>query len=87
MTARFPQHHVLKQHTITTTPPNKQGVLRDASLDIERDPRGVTKANFPLPTLGPLLEALRDEVTRGRGFAFIRGFPVERYSRKEAIVG
>lgn len=38
----------------------------------------VTKADFPLPTLGPYLESVRDEVVSGRGFALIRGVPVER---------
>jgi hypothetical protein len=38
----------------------------------------VSKADFPLPTLGPYLESVRDEVVSGRGFALIRGVPVER---------
>jgi hypothetical protein len=61
-------------------------VLR-AGLDIERNPHAVDKAAFPLPTLGPVLEAIRSEVVSGRGFALLRGFPVDRYSRKETIVG
>lgn len=32
-----------------------------------------TKADFPLPTLGPKLEAIRQEVMHGRGFALITG--------------
>jgi hypothetical protein len=32
----------------------------------------VTKEDFPLPTLGPVLEAIREEVVWGRGFALIR---------------
>lgn len=39
----------------------------------------VTKADFPLPTLGPYLESVRDEVVSGRGFALIRGVPVDRW--------
>ena len=38
--------------------------------DIRRD-------DFPLPTLGPALEQLRDEVLNGRGFVLLRGMPVE----------
>lgn len=38
----------------------------------------VTKADFPLPSLGPYLEAVRDEVVAGRGFALVRGVPVDR---------
>ncbi len=36
---------------------------------------------FPLPTLGPKLRAVRDEVILGKGFHLIRGFPVERFDR------
>jgi hypothetical protein len=39
--------------------------------------------NFPLPTLGPRFEAIRDEVMRGRGVVLLRGLPVERYAREQ----
>src|SRR5262249_47561694 len=32
--------------------------------------------DFPLPTLGPRLRSILDEVLNGRGFALIRGLPV-----------
>jgi hypothetical protein len=37
----------------------------------------VTHADFPLPTLGPVLDRLRGEVISGRGFVLLRGLPVE----------
>ena len=37
----------------------------------------IRRADFPLPTLGPVLERLRAEVLDGRGFALLRGMPVE----------
>ncbi|MEE8334562.1 MAG: TauD/TfdA family dioxygenase [Alphaproteobacteria bacterium] len=40
----------------------------------------VTEDDFPLPSLGPALTALGDELEHGRGFVLIRGLPVERYS-------
>lgn len=46
----------------------------------------MTREQFPLPTLGPVLEAVREEVVNGRGFALIRGVPVERYSRQEVMI-
>lgn len=46
----------------------------------------VSQADFPLPTLGPLLHSLQQEVLRGRGFALLRGLPVEEWSRTEAVV-
>ena len=40
-----------------------------------------------MPTLGPKLTAVRDEAVAGRGFALLRGFPVGRYSTREAVAG
>ena len=36
----------------------------------------IARAEFPLPTLGPVLDRLRDEVLNGRGFVLLRGLPV-----------
>lgn len=44
----------------------------------------IAPENFPLPGLGAKLLAIRDEAMHGRGFAVIRGLPVERYSLEEA---
>ena len=33
--------------------------------------------DFPLPTLGPVLEGMVDELMEGRGFSLLRGVPVE----------
>ena len=37
----------------------------------------IRRKDFPLPTLGPVLDRLRAEVLKGRGFALLRGMPVE----------
>jgi Taurine catabolism dioxygenase TauD, TfdA family len=37
----------------------------------------IRREHFPLPTLGPVLERLREEVLNGRGFVLLRGVPVE----------
>jgi hypothetical protein len=42
-----------------------------------RDLASLTRADFPFPKLGPVLDQLRDEVLDGRGFVLIRGLPVE----------
>lgn len=39
----------------------------------------LTAADFPLPTLGPRLAALRDELRHGVGFVLLRGLPRARY--------
>jgi hypothetical protein len=40
----------------------------------------LTAADFPLPTLAPLVRAWRDELANGRGFQLVSGVPVERWS-------
>jgi len=45
----------------------------------------IRQADFPLPSLGPKLETLRHELIRGRGFALLRGLPVESYTEREAM--
>ncbi len=42
-----------------------------------RDLAGLGRDDFALPTLGPVLENMREEVLHGRGFVLIRGLPVE----------
>ncbi|EFN55524.1 hypothetical protein CHLNCDRAFT_23227 [Chlorella variabilis] len=44
----------------------------------------LSKADFPLPTLGPHLERFAREACWGRGFVVLRGFPVDRLSQAEA---
>jgi hypothetical protein len=47
--------------------------VRERGLDIAE----IRREDFPLPTLGPVLDRLRNQVLNGRGFALIRGLPVE----------
>lgn len=49
----------------------------DDVLDITRD-------TFPLPTLGPKLAAITEDLIAGRGVALIRGLPVDRYDKARA---
>lgn len=41
------------------------------------------KDAFPLPSLGPTLTALQDDVINGRGFVLLRGFPVAGVAREQ----
>lgn len=47
--------------------------IRARGLDIAE----IRRADFRLPTLGPVVDRLREEVLNGRGFVLIRGLPVE----------
>src|SRR5262245_55686947 len=56
--------------------------LADARIDIT----AIRRDDFPLPTLGPRLQKILDDALNGRGFALIRGLPVERWSRLETVI-
>jgi len=47
---------------------------------------GISPARFPLPLLGPSLGEILAELLEGRGFAMLRGFPVDRYTRDEQAI-
>jgi len=44
------------------------------------------RADFPLPTLAPVLASVRDDVVDGRGVNVIRGLPVDRWTREESAI-
>jgi hypothetical protein len=52
----------------------------------DADVISILTATAPLPTLGPRLQLLLDEVLNGRGFVLIKGLPVERWTRREAAI-
>src|SRR5205085_477732 len=56
--------------------------VRARSLDIAH----IRRDDFPLPTLGPVLDRLCAEVLDGRGFVLLRGMPVEGRSVKESAI-
>ncbi len=47
--------------------------VRSRNLDIA----AIRREDFPLPSLGPVLDRLRADVRDGRGFVLLRGVPVE----------
>ena len=48
-----------------------------------RDLPTLTKEDFPLPTLGPVLRAALEDLEHGRGLKVLRGFPAERYGKDD----
>src|SRR5215471_6294270 len=56
--------------------------LANSSFDLT----AISANDFPLPTLGPRLRQLLDEVLNGRGFVLIRGLPVSWWSRREGVI-
>jgi hypothetical protein len=50
------------------------------------DALNMTRADFPLPTLGTLLENLREDLEGGRGFAVLRGLQVADYLEEDGRI-
>jgi len=46
----------------------------------------ISPASFPLPQLGARLREILAELLEGRGFAMLRGFPVQRYTREQQAI-
>ena len=46
----------------------------------------ITDSDIDLPSLGPRLEGIADDIIEGRGLALIRGIPVERYTRLQSAI-
>lgn len=51
-----------------------------------RDIAAITRDDFPLPTLGKVLDRLRGEVVNGRGFVRLRGMPVADRPIEESAI-
>lgn len=47
----------------------------------------VTRQDFPLPKTAPLLAGVFDDLENGRGFSVIGGFPVDRFTYEESLIG
>lgn len=58
----------------------------EAVLIKELDVVDIRQEDFPLPALGPVLAQTRREVMHGRGFALLRGVPVDRYDRLRTAI-
>jgi Taurine catabolism dioxygenase TauD, TfdA family len=56
--------------------------LTKSSIDLT----SISSDGFPLPTLGPRLHDLLDEVLSGRGFVLIKALPVKRWTKREAAI-
>jgi hypothetical protein len=69
-------------YSIVITPAEGDELVRAVrALPPGARPQDATKDRFPLPTLGPKLEAAYEEVRNGRGFVLLRGIPVGSLDR------
>jgi hypothetical protein len=67
--------------------PGHVAELTAALRDVDRpgvELTDIVKSDFPLPTLGPVLEDMVDELMNGRGFSLLRGVPVDSLTEHQA---
>lgn len=57
----------------------------DQAIATNRDkkPEAITRKDFPLPLLAPVLADINEELETGRGIARLRGLPVDRYESED----
>jgi hypothetical protein len=53
-------------------------------ISAEKEIPSIRQNDFPLPTLGPRLRRILNDVLNGRGFALLRGLPLQRWSRRQS---
>ena len=71
---------------IKTLSPDEVGELEDAmagAVSRGTELASLAKESFVLPSLGPALCDLQQELVQGRGFALIRGLDVAKYTERE----
>jgi hypothetical protein len=56
------------------------------SLGLILELSDVRKETFPLPTLGPILDELSNELHHGKGFFVIRGIDPQEFSREDNVI-
>ena len=62
------------------------GAAADAALASGKSlDQVLSKDEFPLPNLGPKLDAIRKDVSFGRGFSLIKGVPVNEWTRAKSV--
>ncbi len=70
-----------------TLTPSDLAELGDALASVRKqglDIMAIDRNNFPLPRLGVILDDIRGQLLKGRGFALLRGVPVDDYDALDA---
>lgn len=62
------------------------GIVSHTYVGLGLDGDLVSPTNFPLPTLGPHLRILRQDIYNGKGFCVIRGLCPQRYSVEDLTI-
>jgi hypothetical protein len=61
-------------------------IERFSAVEVDEIEKAIKENGELLPTVGPRLRGVLDEVLNGRGFVVIKGLPVERWTRGEVAL-
>lgn len=83
----FVNNPELWQHPFTDEEIAELGATADAFIASGTPLTGISKDNFPLPKLGKVLEALREDLLNGKGFILFKKFPAQEWGPHKTAVG
>ncbi|KAI9732824.1 MAG: hypothetical protein M1834_003762 [Cirrosporium novae-zelandiae] len=73
-------------HPLSETEIEELSKTADEFIATGRPLTGISKGNFPLPQLSPLLSSIKSEILNGKGFILFKGFPVEQWGNHKSAV-
>ncbi|KAF2752019.1 Clavaminate synthase-like protein [Sporormia fimetaria CBS 119925] len=73
-------------HVFTDSENAEIGAAADAFLASGTPLTGISQSNFHLPTFGPFLASLRDDLLNGKGFILFKNLPVTEWGTRKAAV-
>ncbi|KXX76240.1 hypothetical protein MMYC01_206872 [Madurella mycetomatis] len=73
-------------HPLTDSEIEELSAAADAFIASGTPLTGISRANFPLPNLGSVLNTLREDLLDGKGFILFKRFPADRWdAHKNAV--
>lgn len=82
----YQDHFVRWVHRFTEDETAELGAVADEFIASGLPLTGMTKENFKLPRLSPLMDDIREDVIKGNGFHLTKGFPVEEWGMNKSAV-
>jgi len=81
LAAAVEAHDPLTAHRFSTTEIEELAAAARTVIDAHQNMGALTTSDAPLPTVGPKLRALAQEIHSGRGVVLLRGLPVHDWDR------
>ncbi|KAL7628687.1 hypothetical protein AAE478_000202 [Parahypoxylon ruwenzoriense] len=82
----FNDHELHIIHNLTEVELAEIRSAKDQFKSLELDGNQVNRGNFPLPTLGPKLDKLSQDIYNGTGLCVVRGINPEEYSVEDLTI-